>query len=115
VLAFLRCLDIVQEDLGILAHDRLPPLASQFFGRNGRAGCLTDLVELGRAWARPAASRMSATQSADGIEWPLPLEGTWSSKSTPIHIPEEGVLKRFPPDLNRRDSQRVKDERIFVH
>lgn len=24
-------------------------------------------------------------------------------------------LKRFPPDLNRRDSQRVKDERIFVH
>lgn len=23
--------------------------------------------------------------------------------------------KRFPPDLNRRDSQRVKDERIFVH
>jgi hypothetical protein len=25
------------------------------------------------------------------------------------------VLKRFPPDLNRRDSQRVKDERIFVH
>ena len=26
-----------------------------------------------------------------------------------------GELKRFPPDLNRRDSQRVKDERIFVH
>ena len=26
-----------------------------------------------------------------------------------------GQLKRFPPDLNRRDSQRVKDERIFVH
>ena len=25
------------------------------------------------------------------------------------------LLKRFPPDLNRRDSQRVKDERIFVH
>ena len=25
------------------------------------------------------------------------------------------ALKRFPPDLNRRDSQRVKDERIFVH
>jgi isoquinoline 1-oxidoreductase subunit alpha len=24
-------------------------------------------------------------------------------------------LKRFPPDLTRRDSQRVKDERIFVH
>lgn len=24
-------------------------------------------------------------------------------------------LKRFPPDLIRRDSQRVKDERIFVH
>ena len=24
-------------------------------------------------------------------------------------------LKRLPPDLNRRDSQRVKDERIFVH
>lgn len=24
-------------------------------------------------------------------------------------------LKRFSPDLNRRDSQRVKDERIFVH
>ena len=24
-------------------------------------------------------------------------------------------LKRFPPDLNRRDCQRVKDERIFVH
>ena len=24
-------------------------------------------------------------------------------------------LKRFPSDLNRRDSQRVKDERIFVH
>ena len=27
----------------------------------------------------------------------------------------ETMLKRFPPDLNRRDSQRVKDERIFVH
>lgn len=26
-----------------------------------------------------------------------------------------GELKRFSPDLNRRDSQRVKDERIFVH
>jgi len=25
------------------------------------------------------------------------------------------ILKRFPPDLTRRDSQRVKDERIFVH
>jgi hypothetical protein len=25
------------------------------------------------------------------------------------------TLKRFPPDLNRRDSQRVKDERFFVH
>ena len=25
------------------------------------------------------------------------------------------ALKRFPPDLNRRDSQRVKDEQIFVH
>jgi MFS family permease len=25
------------------------------------------------------------------------------------------LAKRFPPDLNRRDSQRVKDERIFVH
>ena len=24
-------------------------------------------------------------------------------------------LKRFPPDLNWRDSQRVKDERIFVY
>src|SRR6476620_8399019 len=24
-------------------------------------------------------------------------------------------LKRFSPDLNRRDSQRVKDQRIFVH
>ena len=24
-------------------------------------------------------------------------------------------LKRFPADLNRRDSQRVKDERVFVH
>ena len=26
-----------------------------------------------------------------------------------------GALKRFPADLNRRDSQRVKDERVFVH
>jgi transposase len=25
------------------------------------------------------------------------------------------TLQRFPPDLNRRDSQRVKDERVFVH
>ena len=24
-------------------------------------------------------------------------------------------LKRFPPDLNRRDSQRVRNERIWVH
>ena len=24
-------------------------------------------------------------------------------------------LKRFPPDLNRRDSQRVRNERILVH
>jgi len=28
---------------------------------------------------------------------------------------KSALLKRFPPDLNRRDSQRVKDERIFVH
>jgi hypothetical protein len=27
----------------------------------------------------------------------------------------EWELKRFPADLNRRDSQRVKDERVFVH
>ena len=26
-----------------------------------------------------------------------------------------GALKRFPPDLNRRDSQRVRNERIWVH
>ena len=25
------------------------------------------------------------------------------------------ILKRFPPDLNRRDSQRVRSERIWVH
>src|SRR5487761_2708278 len=25
------------------------------------------------------------------------------------------TLKRFPPDLNRRDSQRVRSERIWVH
>jgi hypothetical protein len=25
------------------------------------------------------------------------------------------VLKRFPSDLNRRDSQEVKDGRVFVH
>jgi hypothetical protein len=25
------------------------------------------------------------------------------------------MLKRFPTDLNRRDSQEVKDERVFVH
>ena len=28
---------------------------------------------------------------------------------------EKQLLKRVPPDLNRRDSQRVRDERIFVH
>jgi len=27
----------------------------------------------------------------------------------------ERNLKRFPPDLNRRDSQRVRNERIWVH
>ena len=26
-----------------------------------------------------------------------------------------GKLKRFPPDLNRRDSQRVRSERIWVY
>jgi hypothetical protein len=26
-----------------------------------------------------------------------------------------GALKRFPADLNRRDSQEVIDERVFVH
>ena len=26
-----------------------------------------------------------------------------------------GILKRFPTDLNRRDSQEVMDERVFVH
>jgi pilus assembly protein Flp/PilA len=26
-----------------------------------------------------------------------------------------GALKRFPPDLNRWDSQRLMDERVFVH
>ena len=30
--------------------------------------------------------------------------------TTPI-----AALKRFPPDLNRRDSQRVRNERILVH
>jgi hypothetical protein len=30
-------------------------------------------------------------------------------------IDEDAQLKRFPADLNRRDSQRVKDERVFVH
>jgi hypothetical protein len=28
---------------------------------------------------------------------------------------KSAALKRFPPDLNRRDSQEVKDERVFVH
>ena len=40
-----------------------------------------------------------------------PLEG-WSRDASEDVAHE---LKRFPPDLNRRDSQRVKDERIFVH
>jgi nuclear transport factor 2 (NTF2) superfamily protein len=34
----------------------------------------------------------------------------WNSRD-----PHRLSLKRFPPDLTRRDSQRVKDERIFVH
>ena len=32
-----------------------------------------------------------------------------------VVVDGDSRLKRFPPDLNRRDSQRVKDERIFVH
>jgi hypothetical protein len=32
-----------------------------------------------------------------------------------LGIDVQRELKRFPPDLTRRDSQRVKDERIFVH
>ena len=32
-----------------------------------------------------------------------------------IEIHSKSKLKRFPPDLNRRDSQRVRSERIWVH
>jgi len=32
-----------------------------------------------------------------------------------IHTAAQSDLKRFPPDLNRRDSQRVRNERIWVH
>ena len=28
---------------------------------------------------------------------------------------ENRELQRFPPDLNRGDSQKVKDERVFAH
>jgi putative ABC transport system substrate-binding protein len=38
-----------------------------------------------------------------------------SPADLPVEQPTKYELKRFPPDLNRRDSQRVKDERIFVH
>ena len=53
------------------------------------------------------------------------LEGLVHEKTKVINVPmiAEGSvqgyivaqLKRFPADLNRRDSQRVKDERVFVH
>ena len=32
-----------------------------------------------------------------------------------IHTAAQSDLKRFPSDLNRRDSQRVRNERIWVH
>jgi hypothetical protein len=44
--------------------------------------------------------------------------GTTSGKSgielVPVNLTVNG-LKRFPADLNRRDSQRVRNERILVH
>ena len=30
-------------------------------------------------------------------------------------VAQQSGLKRFPSDLNRWDSQEVKDERVFVH
>jgi hypothetical protein len=41
--------------------------------------------------------------------------GDRTASRSAIFSKENSKLKRFPPDLNRRDSQRVKDERIFVH
>jgi hypothetical protein len=45
------------------------------------------------------------------------MEGETAEKfhTRPLWTMNRSTLKRFPPDLNRRDSQRVKDERIFVH
>jgi hypothetical protein len=53
-----------------------------------------------------------AAPSSDSLPFIVSLDRT-----DPVHLLDSHnlELKRFPPDLNRRDSQRVKDERILVH
>jgi len=48
-------------------------------------------------WAAPGTSRE-------------PISG-----QQPLLIDAAGLLKRFPTDLNRGDSQRNVDERVFAH
>jgi Protein of unknown function (DUF4239) len=49
------------------------------------------------------------------VEWPMMARQKASLRAAPAALSEALQLKRFPSDLNRRDSQRVKDERFFVH
>ena len=80
------------------AHDQpelFPKLALEL------ANLKVDVIFARGTWALAAAKNATRTIPIVGID--LEID------------PVEAGLKRFPPDLNRRDSQRVKDERIFVH
>ena len=41
--------------------------------------------------------------------------GLEHDRTIPLAVIAVAALKRFSPDLNRWDSQRVMDERVFVH
>jgi uncharacterized SAM-binding protein YcdF (DUF218 family) len=60
------------------------------------------------------AERLSLVDTA-AREW-MGLMAYWIAGKTSEFFPGPNErYKRFPPDLNRRDSQRVKGERFFVH
>jgi hypothetical protein len=82
-----------------LAHIQVDGLDS----RCVKFGLVSVLIVISRSFCRPFASPQAifGDKGLDGIKLRF--------------CPRECELKRFPSDLNRRDSQRVKYEPVFVH